>query len=122
MKTAELIGKDLDLMVGIAQGWKTYPNDSKEHGTVFHMDPDRAPFGKICDVDSYHPSTDWRQCGPLIEEYGIEFKWVSDATIEAHSYLLASSTAYAVESHMVAACRLIVTAKLGETVELPAYD
>lgn len=62
----------------------------------------------------FNPSTNWSQCGSLIDEHGIEFKWVSDATIEAYSYTLSEKRAYEPD-HLTAACRLIAM-ELGEEV------
>lgn len=68
----------------------------------------------------YHftPSTSWYHCGEMIGEHGIEFKWVSDATIEAYSYTLNEQRGYGA-THLVAACRLIVKSKYGDTVNIP---
>ena len=63
------------------------------------------------------PTTDWGQCGVLIDEYGIEFKWLTDATIEAYSYTLSENKSMAGD-HREAACRLIAL-ELGETVMVP---
>lgn len=28
-----------------SRGWVDYPNDSVEHGSIWHCDKDKAPFG-----------------------------------------------------------------------------
>ncbi|AOM39651.1 phage protein NinX family protein [Xenorhabdus hominickii] len=107
IKTSELTGRALDYAVAMAQGWEKmagYNGYSTPNGIVI------AP--------EYIPSWDWAQCGQLIEEYWIEFKWVTDATIEAHSYLLDGAVAYG-HSHLEAACRLVVLGKIGDEVEIP---
>lgn len=65
-----------------------------------------------------HFSTDWAQGGPLIDKYGIEFKWVTDASIEAYSYAMSENNALG-GTHLEAACRLIAM-ELGEVVNVPA--
>lgn len=64
------------------------------------------------------PSVDWRQGGPLIDAFGIEFKWVTDATIEAYSYELSENRACG-NTHLEAACRLI-SMELGCEVKVPS--
>ncbi|MCC8376389.1 DUF2591 domain-containing protein [Photorhabdus sp. HUG-39] len=63
-------------------------------------------------------STDWSECGNLINEYAIEFKWISDATIEAHSYLLNDARGWG-DNHLEAACRMIVIANFDKEIEIP---
>lgn len=46
------------LLAGIACGWCTYPTDSKECGYMFHMEPEKTPFGKVMEVDSWQPEGD----------------------------------------------------------------
>lgn len=110
VKTSELSGKALD--------WAT----GKSMGNHVGIDMD----GRVKFITSYspleiilwQPSTDWNQCGNLIEAEGIEFKWVSDATLEAHSYLHDPHYGYGL-THQEAACRLMVVSKLGDEVDIP---
>lgn len=104
VKTSELSGKALDWATGIAIGFdvRTQPN-----GPVY------STTG-----ESFNPSVNWLQCGRIIEFEGIEFKWVSDATLEAHSYLNDPHYGYGL-THQEAACRLMVVSKLGDEVDIP---
>jgi len=61
----------LDEQVAEALGWIRYPEDSIEHGTIWHMDADKAPFGRTMDVRDFEPSTNWYQGGKLLEEHGV---------------------------------------------------
>lgn len=78
----------------------------------------------------YAPSTDWSQCGPLIEKYkpwlsppvgndqddepyGWDAEIYSDDGFEQIAHIVGAPTA------LVAVCRAIVHAKLGETVKIP---
>lgn len=100
VKTADLIGPALDWAVAIA-----------------------------CDVhvEGFEPSTDWSQCGPLIEKYRL---------VVAHAgcygwfaYLQGNPRCTYVDTQaedeicgptaLVATCRAIVHAKFGDTVKVP---
>ena len=36
-------------------GWITYPSDSIEHGSVYHLNPNKAPFGPVLDKWKFNP-------------------------------------------------------------------
>lgn len=74
MKTSELEGQALNDAVALSLGWTRYPTDSVEMGMVWHMEPDKTPFGLLYDRDAWNPSTDWAQGGPLIEQEDISFR------------------------------------------------
>lgn len=73
----------------------------------------------------YSPSTDWRHGGELIHKYMFDFEWVvSDwhgEPIEkfcvAHGYGLDCEGLG--PTHLIAACRAIVAARLGDEVQVP---
>lgn len=65
--------EELDLALGHAQGWVTYPTDSVEKGGVFHIEPEKAPFGKTLKVQDYQPTKDWDTILTLMTDYGIPF-------------------------------------------------
>ena len=119
MKTSELTGAALDLAVGMANGWVTYPEDSKEHGDTYHLDPERAPFGPIRSVRGYQPSTNWNQGGPIIEREQVAIFPTGDGTWRAQI----GPGVYGVQAWgptpLIAAMRAYVKAKLGPEVELP---
>lgn len=110
--TRELTGKALDWAVAVAL------NGTSLLSTVFPS----VKLGQCLThavIDGrIKPTIDCGQCGLLIDEYGIEFEWLTDATIEAYSYTLSEKLAMG-NSHREAACRLI-TLELGETVMVPA--
>lgn len=110
MKTAELTGPALDWAVAKAlNGGKLVGMPGLEWGTSII---EQVTCG------AFHPSTDWGQGGRIIDEYGIEFKWVTDATLEAYSYIMSENTAMG-GTHLVAACRLLAM-ELGDMVQVPA--
>lgn len=101
VKTAELTGPALDWAVAKA----TWGGDiNSEFNQLF--------------LKSFHPSTDWVQGGKLIDEHGVEFKWLTDAAIEAYSYTLSENTAMG-GSHLEAMCRLLAM-ELGDMVQIPS--
>ena len=75
----------------------------------------------------YQPSTNWSQTGLLIDKYQVEFS-ISEDTGEVGASLLAWRSVGKSHrtrwskgpTHLIAACRAIVAAKLGDTVQIPA--
>ena len=71
-------------------------------------------------LDGYEPSTDWGQLGSHIEGFGI---WLSDdATDEPQGPWIASVQGGYMQygpTPLIAACRAIVAAKLGDEVDVP---
>lgn len=75
----------------------------------------------------WNPQGDWDECGPLIERFNIDF------TVERKDLIYASACddsgmpvmpsevhgAFG-PTHLIAACRAIVAARLGEVVSVPA--
>jgi hypothetical protein len=69
----------------------------------------------------YCPSTNWSQGGPLIEHEQIELKWIGVDGVACgwnawHQDLADFQCA---GSPLIAACRAIVAAKLGDEVDVP---
>lgn len=118
VKTSELIGPALDWVVAQAIGNPAHMQEDGD-GTVVHG------YSAV-----WSPSTDWSQGGPLIEKYQV-------ATIpEAHDGRTGTEcsekwyaviyydggeqyTAERCDSPLIAACRAIVAAKLGDQVDVP---
>lgn len=73
----------------------------------------------------WHPSTDWECGGPLIQKFGCDLNCLApenaweancwDSTIPQPDLHICEGT-----SPLIAACRAIVRAKLGENVQVPA--
>lgn len=123
VKTCDLEGPALDWAVGCIEdeqidrrpiGWRFM----NLKGWVLLPD---TPYFDI--VNHWSPSTNWSQGGPLITKFLIEFRVEHERTI--CSYLCDANGMYISDgsygdTHLIAACRAIVTAKLGETVNVPA--
>ena len=118
VKTAELEGSALDWAVAQVEGRATriylcpVMDEYKVAATV--------PGGDL--QSAWMPSIDWAQGGPLIDKYNIDF------TVEAKGRYLAElccdsgeplTTPVIGSTHLIAACRAIVAAKLGDVVSVP---
>lgn len=139
VKTAELSGAALDWAVAIAaEAWKSahtlYPTmtlDPSFSGVEARPYP-RGKFGSslmTCvlvpnnpfrqDPQAFCPSIEWSHGGPLIKEYAIGFvghdadNWLAFFAPEDKAHEGIGST------HLIAACRAIVAAKLGDSVMVP---
>jgi hypothetical protein len=64
----------------------------------------------------WQPSEDWSQVGPLIDQYRVSLIYA----FEQYEALIGMTASEQHESPLVAACRAIVSANLGEVVSVPA--
>jgi hypothetical protein len=125
VKTSDLAGAALDWAVAKVQGWVNYPEDSIEHGSVWHTDPMRAPFGPRITVSEYRPSTCWSQGGPLIDCYHLSIRPHTTTNGVVTSW--AAYTDWPVDrtagqcgpTPLIAACRAIVSGGYGGYMEIP---
>lgn len=114
MKTSKLIGPALDWAVAKCEGAYI----SKEDDEPYWLEGIAvAP----CFIDKYHPSTDWSQGGPIIEQEGLSVWVFDDVTWRAENPF--SSIIQNVQegpTPLIAAMRCYVASKLGDEVEIPA--
>ncbi|PHM72325.1 phage protein NinX family protein [Xenorhabdus sp. KJ12.1] len=118
IKTSELTGRALDWAVAVAIGAteKTLPSGRK--------------WMKLSDSDYYvsnhglynfDPSTDWAQCGQLIEKYDIypsRFYECSENNLKKYQ----AGTGLACmrgETQKIAVCRAVVATELGREIDIP---
>lgn len=142
VQTAELTRLALDWAVARALGFVDYPEDSVEQGAWWYTDPLKAPFGERIYKADWKPSTDWSQGGPLIDKYDVELirfgeqawyerdpQWnqkpcvgavIRHAPYDTVSGDIHIEECMTGETRLIAACRAIVRAKLGETAQVPA--
>lgn len=113
VKAAELIGAALDWAVAQVEGIKVQISSSLGGVTSCWM----VAKPKQC----WQPSKRWRQAGPLIEKHSVIITYhnAPDRTPLACTHAMAPAYENG-DTVLVAACRAIVAAKLGDTVHVPA--
>ena len=112
VKTADIIGPALDWSVAKAVGYQlrilggTGSHDASDAELVF----------------CFKPSTGWAQGGPLIDDYVVQLEpwagyWTAktDCGLGVSHYVKRDGN-----TPLIAVCRAIVAAKLGEVVSVPA--
>jgi hypothetical protein len=117
MKTVnvtELEGAALDWATGVSLGHKVH-NSNNVGGLSIS-----EPYSKH-DRFIWSPSTDWSQCGPVISSEYIDV-WHSLLGTEHDVVWCAQAPCgriYRAPTPLIAACRAIVAAKVGDTVDVP---
>lgn len=119
VKTAELIGPALDWAVAAALGAYSAANGSSD---VWGSKIWSVPGFKDMRWDDWTPSTDWSQGGPLIEKHNVQLlppgrEWDAQTDLRQGPSFWAQAFG---STALIAACRAIVAAKLGDTVRVPA--
>jgi hypothetical protein len=121
MKTAELTGAALDLAVAKAEGATDFWYDTVATYWVKLDGKDRAlRYGW---AQSYLPSTDWAQGGPLIEREGIDL--IYERNSDGHIVQIWARIGedappeYFGQTGLEAAMRCYVASKMGDTVDIP---
>ena len=117
IKTSELIGGALDWAVGRAEGLDV--RNTKRSVWVRGTVP--ATGLRVCD-DYWMPSTTWEQGGPLIDKHIAElaFTYGGPGFYARHRHKSCDGDQQHGETALIATCRAIVFAKLGDTVSVPA--
>jgi len=122
MKTADLIGPALDWAVADVIGAYRGMHEICENGDPWPawIFPNGVPFKAT--TGEFKPSSDWSHGGPLIAEYRVSLEdigigWI--ATPRCCTSAAGSMTPQASDSLLVAACRAIVCAGIGDTAQIP---
>lgn len=113
IKVAELTGAALDWAVAKAEGY-VEDSDSWLH---------EATVEDVRESDSWHPSVNWAQGGPIIERIrGFELKvWLEskfDSKCEAHIHNYGGNWIAFGPTPLIAAMRCYVDAKLGDEIDV----
>lgn len=118
IKTSELSGANLDWAVAVAVGAHCQETGSTDLHTGKHW---VVSGFRAMRWDDWTPSTDWSQGGPLIERFGLEITRYNESCWAAISQWDYDFNDYhpAGETILIAACRAIVAAKLGDEVDVP---
>lgn len=121
VKTAQLEGAALDWAVAQVEKVQT----TYRYGRELVADHDRGGIKLILSIRPiYSPSTNWSQGGPLIQKYGCDLNCMAplnaweancwDDRVPSPGLHLQEA-----ETPLIAACRAIVSAKIGDTVQVP---
>lgn len=128
VKAADLIGPALDWAVAKALGYSDGVDAFREPAWI---DGERFVESK----HKFRPSTNWRQCGPLIGQcltglarmggewcaFALEGKAAQVFAIgEGYFDVDAACADGAGDTELIAICRAVVAAKLGDVVQVPA--
>ena len=136
VKTADLIRSALDWAVAEAEGIQRFVMGNDWPGNSVVADAADKDRVVICNLigqlvvarggwsNGWSPSTDWSQGGPLIDKYAVKVEHFPGETIasKANARVAMNRTAYwqSGPTPLVALCRAIVAAKLGDVVSVPA--
>lgn len=120
IKTSELVGPALDWAVAKAVGFELSAPDVERYKIVCY---DPAAHGGAPEQGGYplrySPATDWAQGGPLIENHMAMLCYPTEAGDPWEASLPGDPDWHFGQTPLIAACRAIVAAKLGETVDVP---
>ncbi|PHM22989.1 phage protein NinX family protein [Xenorhabdus ehlersii] len=145
IKTRELTGRALDWAVAVATNMDIYicgRSRDAEYGWIGNYNVTAAAFKKPvitvspcgdvyiefqAEVKLYSPSTDWAQCGELIEKYEMDLCPVMGgsycAGLSITTGALCTDDYVSIDMYgktpQIAICRAVVAAKLGDEVEIP---
>lgn len=116
VKTADLAGEALGWVVGMAEGLTLYL-DTPIYGNgwrvfVIHQAEATKHY------ERYTPWESWGLGGPLIQKYRVGFGLYSDSFFAVTGLDDVPGDADG-STHLIAACRAIVAARLGDTVQVP---
>lgn len=116
VKTSELVGQVLDWAVAQVEGVPCYTCPNSPQKTQF-VDDEDCPFGRYI----YSPRQNWDQGGPLIEKYDVRMDKTTDGKWNASTdgYIMGVNSSENSRSALIAICRAIVAAKLGDVVQVP---
>jgi len=115
MKTSELIGTQLDWAVANCEGGTGFWYDSVATYWITIDGKDRALSRGW--AQSYLPSTDWAQGGPIIERELIECAYLS--TSKEWAGFIQGVAYGAGPTPLIAAMRCYVASNMGDDVEVP---
>jgi hypothetical protein len=121
---SDLVGPALDWAVAQVEGVFVHIGDPElgDELRIFYVSGVHMPC-----VVKYRPSTEWRFGGPLIDKYGLSLIAPEEGIRDSHWCVVKEWCHGDVESTypesptaLIAVCRAIVSARLGEVVSVPA--
>lgn len=130
VKTSELTGHALDWAVAKAIGFECGRLQGK-NGTFGCNAPRGVQYvigilrvsslAEELNARFWRPTTDWAQCGPLIEKHNLAlpYKSISRFHMGKFESCTPARLPFNGETPLIAACRAIVAAELGDSVMVP---
>lgn len=118
VKTANLTGEALGWAVGKAEGLDLQLAPPGYNGVPWRVFA-RYQGQAIEHTKRYNPWEDWALGGPLIDKYEADFQWARPGMLMAVVSVGQSVGAARAETRLLAAGRAIVSAALGDTVQVP---
>ncbi|MDE9571291.1 phage protein NinX family protein [Xenorhabdus bovienii] len=116
IKTSELTGRALDWAVCLAIG-----GTANEDNTEVQA-PNNGYYLLSNGKGNFTPSTDWSQCGELIEKHRVELDFNS-VSEEWSAYIFNFEELESViedgDTPQIAICRAVVATQLGDEVDIP---
>lgn len=131
VKTSELTGNELDWAVAKAIGYECGRLPCK-NGTLGCNAPRGIQYvigilrvaSLVDELNArfWRPTTDWSQCGPLLEKYdwALPYRATSRVNIGKFESCTPARLSLNGETPLEAACRAIVASELGDYVMVPA--
>lgn len=127
VNTAELSGAALDWAVGKIEAlpieFCESDVDEERHYCYFSKSAfDSRGVKLFCSGSMWFPSKDWNQCGQLIDRFRVNIMtcvngtWMAKIWEEGRQICMTRHES----SPLIAACRAICAAKLGDTAQVPA--
>lgn len=114
VKTSELSGVQLDVAVALAL--EMTGGDLRVRGGY------GCSYYNGSGLKTFSPSTDWSQCGPMIADHKLNISHNPSGRRPEEPWFCCdnSETFWSIgETAMVAICRAVVAAKLGDEVDIP---
>jgi len=118
VRVSNLVGEALGWAVGKAEGLDLQLAPPGYNGVPWRVFA-RYQGQTIEHTKRYNPWEDWALGGPLIDKYEADFQWARPGMLRAVVSVGQSVGAARAETHLLAAGRAIVSAALGDTVQVP---
>jgi hypothetical protein len=140
VKTAELVGAQLDWAVALADGragsdddeeavpgklyWCPSSSPAKGYAPAQHVGPSQINPETGWHFGRYSPSTDWALAGPIIEREHLQMLFDADNPESERWGAINDRTGNCEQGStpIIAACRTYVAMRLGDEVEVPALE
>jgi len=123
VQCSDLTGLALDWAVAKAVGKKLETHGGRSY-VPGHCGDSWSTGQYVSSLTRWSPSNDWSQAGPLISKYLMDFTVEHPETIGAalcdENGIYIDDRMMFGKTHLIAACRAIIAAHLGEVVSVPA--